>query len=530
MDRLAPVAISVLLASCLATGQAQAPNAPIQTGAAIANQRSQTDNGTGEIPKFYAHGRQVLVTVSVWKHAPKTVPEQVLKRYPDASDLAAPPVARGLSANDFRVYDNGAEQRINYVEEFDLPWRDVDRQWHFYPRVRGTWGNFLSSAIGQPVAMYVIGYIPPLSRSGPCHTFRVVAGDNDVVMNRTRYCDNDESDTATVAGGELAAQAKSFAKSGKSGSISVSSRPFVFWSSRVLSLIRDNAAGSGSASALAGKPTYVVVVHDSKAPATVQVATEYELMPVTSWDYPCPRDHPAIYVFGFIYKPNGEVAARFGDTYSCLELGDYQVRLPVEGRGWSSIEIPTRFNTQVELRPGDYDLHVVVSDGHRWGQAQMPLRVELIDSHALTVSDIASNGVLRDASSLLPDAALVSPAPLMPSPLVSQQSQFIPVPEARIRQRSPLPLYFEIYEPLLADRNPEVYYRMRITDLKDGTLVVNTGPTSAAQQVTPRNAVVPVSLKIDTAELPSGSYKIEIQASDSAGRTTEWRMAKFEIQ
>jgi len=35
---------------------------------------------------------------------------------------------------------------------------------------------------------------------------------------------------------------------------------------------------------------------------------------------------------------------------------------------------------------------------------------------------------------------------------------------------------------------------------------------------------------VDTEKLKSGKYKIEVQAPDSAGRTTEWRMTKFEIQ
>ena len=71
---------------------------------------------------------------------------------------------------------------------------------------------------------------------------------------------------------------------------------------------------------------------------------------------------------------------------------------------------------------------------------------------------------------------------------------------------------------------------MKITDLKDGTLVMNAGPTSAAQCVIPGNVVIPIALNVETDKLQSGPYKIEVQASDSAGRTTEWRMAKFEIQ
>ena len=234
-----------------------------------------------------------------------------------------PPVARGLSENDFHIFDDGAEQKINYLEESDFSWRDVDDQRFFYPQIRGTWGGFLSEGVwlAAPTATYTIGYIPPLSQSGDCHTIRVVAGDNAVVLNRSRYCNTDEGDTATVEGKQLAAQMENFAKSGKRGSIKVSSQPFVFWSSRVLSLMRDNpetSVGSRSTSTAANY-TYVVVVHDSGAPATVQIATEYELG-TKLWDDPCPSKRGTIYVFGVVYKVNGEVAARFGDSYPCRDV------------------------------------------------------------------------------------------------------------------------------------------------------------------------------------------------------------------
>jgi hypothetical protein len=83
---------------------------------------------------------------------------------------------------------------------------------------------------------------------------------------------------------------------------------------------------------------------------------------------------------------------------------------------------------------------------------------------------------------------------------------------------------------LLADRSVEVYFRLRITDLKTGSLVVNAEPRSAAQYVIPENVVIPIALKADTDKLRNGSYEIGIQASDSTGRETEWRTAKFEIK
>jgi len=127
-------------------------------------------------------------------------------------------------------------------------------------------------------------------------------------------------------------------------------------------------------------------------------------------------------------------------------------------------------------------------------------------------------------------SSFVSPAPLLPTPLVSKQLQFIPAPDAKVQKGSSSSLYFEIYEPLLADRSAEVYFRIKITDLKTGSLVVNTEPTSGAQYVIPGNEVIPIALRVDTAKLRSGSYEIAIQASDSTGRESEWRTAKFEIK
>ena len=167
------------------------------------------------------------------------------------------------------------------------------------------------------------------------------------MLNRTGYCDTDEGDTATGEGRKLAAKMENFAKSSSRGSIKVSSRALVFWSAGVLSLIRDNpGTGIGSASASPAQNfNYLVVVHDSRAPATVQIATEYELW-TKLWDYPCPSDNPALYVLGVVYKANGEVAAQFRDSYPCSN-GYHSYRLrPL--RGTSRV----RTNSKSLLQPG----------------------------------------------------------------------------------------------------------------------------------------------------------------------------------
>ena len=118
----------------------------------------------------------------------------------------------------------------------------------------------------------------------------------------------------------------------------------------------------------------------------------------------------------------------------------------------------------------------------------------------------------------------------MPTPLVSENVQFIPVTEARLREHSPLSHYFEIYEPVPAEQSEEIYYRIRIIDLKTGSLVMNTEPMSAANWMSPGNAAIPIALRLVTEKLEKGSYRLEVQASDSAGRESDWRQSTFTIE
>jgi len=84
--------------------------------------------------------------------------------------------------------------------------------------------------------------------------------------------------------------------------------------------------------------------------------------------------------------------------------------------------------------------------------------------------------------------------------------------------------------PLLEAQTAAVYYRARITDLKTGSLVMNTEPISAANWVLPGNAVVPIGLKLAIEKLEKGSYRLELAASDSMGRESEWRQVRFNIE
>ncbi len=508
------------------------------TGAGTpAENAEQSDESAGGIPTFYAQGRQVLVEAEVWDQAGHNnstawVPQGALNRLPTLKDDISrmPPPARGLTADDFHVLDNGTEQHINYFEEKDFGGADITNQWSFLPDPRGIWGISLAGyplALAFPSVSYLIGYAPAPLVKGECRPIHVVVPNRLVHINRGQYCSIDGSDGFSTSKGKiLASRMQAFLNSRANGSIKVSLHASAFWSSGVLSLERKAPDLSQGQSLPATGFTYVVEVHDSGAPATVQLAASF--VPRTKdWTLPCQREGATLYVLGLVYTEHGEIASKFGDSVSCSTIGSL-----MGTPGWNGPYqiVPTRFDTQLALTPANYHMRVVVSDGRDFGRAEIPLRVDALEPRQLAMSDIVLSSFVRDASWIPREAAKVSPAPIVPSPLVSNNVQFFPDANPESRRGSPLWIYFEIYEARPANANDAVQFQMRITDIKTGTLMMDSAPMSAAKWVVPENTVIPVGLKLDTEKLPKGQYKLEIRALDATHKPSEWRSVTFSIK
>jgi hypothetical protein len=59
---------------------------------------------------------------------------------------------------------------------------------------------------------------------------------------------------------------------------------------------------------------------------------------------------------------------------------------------------------------------------------------------------------------------------------------------------------------------------------------VDSGLRSAAAWMQPGNTVIPVSQQVAVDRLDKGSCRMEVQATDSAGRSTVWRTASFTVE
>ncbi len=317
-------------------------------------------------------------------------------------------------------------------------------------------------------------------------------------------------------------------------SVKLSTNSYTFWSSGVLHLVNQTPSEDQSHALPATDFAYHIEVHDAPAPATVHITTQFDL-PQRYWEgSECRKHNPDVRVAGVVLTSKGQVAAQFDETYPCLEptpsassnLTKYSKHQVVIDRYFK----PTRFDTQVQLPPGDYELRVAVLDEKNLGTARLPLHVPPSHSKDLAMSDVVPAGIARDSSWVLAEAASVSPFPIIPSPLVSKNIQFFPELDPVLRKGTPLTLYFEIYEPALQAQASSLFCEVKITDLKTGSSVLDTGPLSANKWLLPGNAAVPIGLKFDTGKLKKGSYRVEVQASDSTGRESGWRAANFSIQ
>jgi hypothetical protein len=219
--------------------------------------------------------------------------------------------------------------------------------------------------------------------------------------------------------------------------------------------------------------------------------------------------------------------------------------------------IPTRYETQFDLPPGvyslriilsdrvrsgrvkslrtgapagDYNFQVVVSDKFKFGRVQIPLAVDRYDGKELALSSVLLCKRFGDVAVASKEEAAEYLAPLY-VPLVSKGVQFEPAGDTSFHKGEPLFAYFEVYEPLLVSQpTTTVQTQLKITDVKTGELKVDTGSRSAADLIQPGKTVIPIAEQIAVNKLPKGSYRLEVQAADSAGKSTVWRAANFTVE
>jgi hypothetical protein len=451
------------------------------------------------------------------------IPVMVIdKSYFGKSDNRMGPVygkgITGLSAKDFQVLEDGVEQRLqNVATEPFRSWGIVDNlSAHIESSCtpRGIWAgadaprkNPLKIDDVEQGDFYLVSYVPPPSREGSCHHVQVKVRDlpKADVWARGEYCNTINPSSDPLHGSEIGKQMAAFANSTQKEKFLVSAQAVSF-------------------SGIPGADH-------------VEIALEFPNGSFENFETGVvserrPERNAAMAILGMVYGKDGILAARFSDSacYSPKFFTDFPTSSPVPSEITSYFEFLLsliRYQTQIDLPPGDYSLKFVVTDGKRFGRAQVPLTVDSYQQNSLAISGIV---LCKRFNKMLDGRAKELRAPQY-VPLVAKGMEFTPAGNTHFGQNDPLISYLEVYEPLLSGTIPvKVQLEMKITNTKSGKLEVDTGLRSVDSDIQTGNPVIPVAWDLAVNKLRYGTYRLEVQASDSTGNKTPWRAVSFAVE
>jgi VWFA-related protein len=373
----------------------------------------------------------------------------------------------------------------------------VDNQQVLYQLAQGTGGFVIVNSndlLGgmQKIAReqteyYVLGYAPPPSGEGTCHTLKVKVERSGVVTRwRSGYCNVKPTDM--LAGKPEEKQMENRATGSQPGTI--------------------------AASMLA--PYFYTSVNTARVNLAIEIPSS-----AIKFEKQKGKLHATVNVFGQAYKLDGTVAARFSDS---LDL-NFEDKKQLEEFNSK----PFHYDTQFDIAAGHYNLKVVFNPqgSDTFGKLEVPLVIDPYDGKQFTLSTVAFSKqihpVLQMGASL--DAALLEDR----TPLVTQGLELVPSGSDQFKKTDRAGFYVEIYDPLLTSANPpKVGIQMLVIDRKTGEKKIDTG--GAAADAKPGNALVPLGLRLPVDTLAPGLYRLELKAVDSAGNVSQPRTADFEVQ
>lgn len=446
----------------------------------------------------------------------------------------------GMTARDFQVFEDGHEENIrsaNFEAEFQT--RVKDSLGEHIEAVGVGGGIWLIPGFQVPelnltktlsaghrdlesgnraiVKMaawpgYLIAYTPPASAAGSCHQITVKANrPNTVVYARSEYCGPNQSTVDPLNGTELGQQMQSAAASKRPTEVPLSL-----------------AAAS---------------LFTTSAESRVEISLEWPSKPRELVGKDC-RDPPKVAVLGSIVGKEGNLVARFSDWWSPA-LSEEPLPLLTPGHVASCVlPAPNRYETQLYLGPGEFNLRVVLRNGEELGRAETPLIVQQHDGQHLALSGIALAKSFREGQVGPLDASVKTVGNYVA--LISNTVQYMPAADTRFRKGEPFYFYFELSEPeaaalpncsqatprtgLANGCGSEIQIHVRIVEAKTGELVSAPKPIAAAPYRLKADAVVPIGGGLNISSLSQGSYRLEVKATDLGGQSTSWRAANFTVE
>ena len=377
-----------------------------------------------------------------------------------------------------------------------LPPSAITNQQVLYAVAVGTGGFVISNSndlamgllkIGKEQSeYYLLGYVPPDTQTGSCHTIKVkVEHSGTQVRARSGFCVTKPIDL--LAGKPISKQLEEHALGNQPGTI--------------------------------GGTVAAPFFYTSPETARVNLAMELPANQI-QFDKVKGKYHAAVNVLGMAIKPDGTTAARFSDTVE-LDLDKDQYD--------AFAKHPYHYENQFYIAGGQYSLKLAVNSGDKYGQYELPLVVDHYDPSKFGISDLALSRQfykVADLSTALDDQLLSDRIPL-----VTQGLQIVPSGSNRFKTSDRVAIYLEVYEPQLASAAPpKVTLKLRILDKKTGESKLEAGVPDTGSSMIPGNPVIPMGVPLPVDHLQPGSYVVELRASDSAGQSSIARKAEFTVE
>jgi len=333
---------------------------------------------------------------------------------------------------------------------------------------------------------YILGYAPTDTPEGSCHTLKVKMNQGGLhVRSRSGYCNVRTGNV--LEGKPLEKQLEAHATGSQAGSIHrVLDAPFFY-----------------------------------TGPNTARVNMAMEI-PSDSFQFNKEKGkyHASLNVLGIAYRGDGTIGAKFSDT----------VNLDLEKDEWKEFtKSPYQYTNQFDATPGDYKLTVVLSaGGDAFGKFESPLSIDAYDGTHFSLGGVAltnSPQKITDIPESL-DSVLLEDR----TPLVVKGMQIIPSPTNRFKHTDNVVVYSEIYEPLLtSEKPPVVAMGYTIFERASNQKVFTTGAVHCDDFIQKGNPVIPIGMKVKVDDLKPGSYRLVLQAVDSAKNNAPNRTVDFDI-
>jgi VWFA-related protein len=332
---------------------------------------------------------------------------------------------------------------------------------------------------------YIVGYTPPDSRDGSCHTIKVkVDRGGTIVRSRTGYCNVKPLDFLAdkPIERELESHANASATSTPGSSLEA---PFFFTSPNV-----------------------------ARVDLTMQIPSASIKFQKEKGKF-----QSDLYVLGIATKPDGSEAARFSDSVH-LEFEKHELE--------EFNKNPFRYENQFEIGAGDYKLAVVFSGGgETFGKLETTLKVDSFDGKHFGLSSLALSKEAHPVSQI---GGLDQDLVVGHVPLVVQGIQVVPTADCHFTKTDHAMVYLEMYEPLLAGPNPPTLdLILRIVNEKSGSAPISGKVANVGLFIKAGNPVVPMGLRVPVDQLEQGPYRLELQGVDSAGSRSPVRVAEFVV-